>query len=90
MVDNIRIIEKALGKATYELTQKQEKSRKYSRSLFVAQDMKAGDVFTPENLRSVRPANGLHTMYYEELLGKKITKDAKLGTPMSWDLVELS
>ena len=88
MVDNVRIIEKALGKVTYELTEKQEKSRKYSRSLFVAQDMKAGDVFTPENLRSVRPGCGLHTKYYEELLGKRISKDAKLGTPMSWDLVD--
>lgn len=88
MVDNIRMIEKAVGKVTYELTYKQKKSREHSRSLFVAQDMKAGDVFTPENLRSVRPANGLHTMHYEEILGKKITKDAKLGTPMSWDLVE--
>ena len=89
MVDNVRMIEKALGKVTYELTEKQKKSRKYSRSLFVAQDMKAGDVFTPENLRSVRPGCGLHTMYYEDILGKKITKDAKLGTPMSWDLVEM-
>lgn len=89
MVDNVRMIEKALGKATYELTEKQIASRKYSRSLFVAKDMKAGEVFTPENLRSVRPANGLHTMYYEQILGKKITKDAKLGTPMSWELVDL-
>jgi sialic acid synthase SpsE len=52
--------------------------------------MKAGDVFTPDNLRSVRPGNGLHTKYYEELLGKKILKDAKLGTPMSWDLVDFA
>jgi len=89
MVDNIRMIEKALGSVSYKLTEKQEKSRKYSRSLFVAKDMKAGEVFTPENLKSVRPACGLHTMYYEELLGKKITKDAKLGTPMSWELVNL-
>ena len=88
MVDNVRVIEKALGKATYELTEKQEKSRKYSRSLFVAKDMKAGEVFTPENLRSVRPGCGLHTKYYEELLGKRIAKDAKLGTPMSWELVD--
>lgn len=87
MADNIRKIEKALGTVTYELTEKQEREREHSRSLFIAQDMKAGDVFTPENLRSVRPACGLHTMYYEELLGKKIARDAKLGTPMSWDLV---
>ncbi|MBQ2802389.1 MAG: pseudaminic acid synthase [Lachnospiraceae bacterium] len=88
MVDNIRMIEKAVGRVTYDLTVKQAKSREHSRSLFVAKDMKAGEVFTPENLRSVRPSCGLHTMYYEELLGKKIKKDAKLGTPMSWELVD--
>ena len=88
MVDNIRKIELALGQVTYELTPKAAREREHSRSLFVAKDMKAGDVFTPENLRSVRPANGLHTKHYEEILGKKITRDAKLGTPMSWDLVD--
>ena len=90
MVDNIRIIEKALGKVTYDLTTKQKGSREWSRSLFIAEDMKAGDVFTPENLRSVRPSYGLHTMHYEELLGKKISRDAKLGTPMSWELVDFT
>ncbi len=89
MVDHIRMIEKAVGKVTYELTPKQLKSREHSRSLFVARDMKAGDVFTADNLRSVRPSCGLHTKYYEDILGKKIKKDATLGTPMSWDLVEL-
>jgi sialic acid synthase SpsE len=87
MVEDIRKIEKALGCVTYELTPKQAREREHSRSLFVAQDMKKGDVFTPQNLRSVRPGCGLHTMYYEEILGKKITRDAKLGTPMSWELV---
>lgn len=88
MVDNIRIIEKAVGKVTYDLTPKQVKSREHSRSLFVAKDMKAGEIFTPENLRSVRPSCGLHTRYYEELLGKKVKRDVKLGTPMSWELVD--
>lgn len=90
MVDNIRKIELALGKVTYDLTPKQAREREHSRSLFVAEDMRAGDIFTPENLRSVRPADGLHTMYYEELLGKRINRDAKLGTPMSWDLVDFT
>lgn len=89
MVDNIRIIEQSLGRVTYDLTPGQAKEREHSRSLFIAQDMKAGEVFTPENLRSVRPANGLHTMYYEELLGKKAAADVKAGTPMSWALVDL-
>ncbi|MCI9322406.1 MAG: pseudaminic acid synthase [Lachnospiraceae bacterium] len=87
MVDNIRILEKALGKVSYDLSDKQVREREHSRSLFVARDMKAGEVFTPENLRSVRPADGLHTRYYEQLLGRRITRDAGLGTPMSWDLV---
>lgn len=88
MTDNIRKIEKALGKITYDLTPKQKKARELSRSLFVAKDMKAGERFTAENLRSVRPGCGLHTMYYQELLGKRISRDAKLGTPMSWELVQ--
>ncbi len=88
MVDNIRIIEKAMGKVTYELSEKATREREHSRSLFIAKDMKKGDVFTPENLRSVRPGYGLHTKYYEELLGKKINQDAKLGTPMSFKLLD--
>lgn len=87
MVDNIRIVEKALGKVSYDLSDKQLREREHSRSLFIAKDMKAGEVFTPENLRSVRPADGLHTMYYEQLLGRRIARDARLGTPMSWELV---
>ena len=90
MVDDIRIVEKARGTVTYELTEKQIKGRDHSRSLFVAKDMKAGDVFTPENLRSVRPGCGLHTKYYEQILGKKIKVDARLGTPMSLDIVDFS
>lgn len=89
MVDNIRIAEAALGKVTYDLTDKQIKSREFSRSLFVSRDMKAGDMFTTDNLRSVRPSCGLHTMYYDEIMGKRITRDAKCGTPLSWDLVEM-
>ena len=90
MVEHIRMIEKALGRVTYALTPGQEREREHSRSLFIARDMKAGDIFTSENLRSVRPANGLHTRYYEALLGKRIVRDAKMGTPMSWELVENS
>lgn len=88
MTDHIRCIEKALGEVTYDLTPKQEKTRNFSRSLFVARDMKAGEVFTPDNLRSVRPSCGMHTMYYEELLGKRISRDTPMGTPMSWELVK--
>ncbi len=88
MVDNIRIVEKAKGKVTYELAPKQMAEREHARSLFISADIKAGEVLTPENLRSVRPANGLHTKYYEELLGRKVVRDCKYGEPMSWDMVE--
>lgn len=89
MVDHIRIVEKAMGNVTYELTEKQKAEREHARSLFIAKDMKAGEVLDELNMRSVRPANGLHTKYYEELLGKRIKKDVKLGTPITWDLIEL-
>ena len=88
MVDQIRKVEAALGRVTYGLTPKTAREREHSRSLFVARDMRKGEVFTPENLRSVRPGCGLHTRHYEELLGKKIARDAKMGTPMSWELVD--
>lgn len=88
MVDDIRVVEKALGRVTYDLTPGQAREREHSRSLFVAQDMRAGEIFTPENLRSVRPANGLHTKHYEEVLGRRAAADVKAGTPMSWELVD--
>lgn len=88
MVDHIRIIEKALGKVSYDLSPKQIREREHSRSLFIAKDMKKGERFTPENLRSVRPANGLHTKYYEELLGRKVNRDVRMGTPMSFALLD--
>ncbi|MBR1572380.1 MAG: pseudaminic acid synthase [Lachnospiraceae bacterium] len=88
MVNGIRNVEKALGKVTYELTDKQKGEREHGRSLFIAKDMKAGEILTPENMRSVRPAHGLHTKYYDMLLGKKVNKDVKLGTPMSWDIID--
>lgn len=88
MVDDIRIVEKAMGKITYDLTDKQIAEREHSRSLFIAEDMKCGDVFDERNLRSVRPGCGLHTKYYEKLLGKKINQDVKKGTPMKWELVD--
>lgn len=84
MAEDIRIVEKALGKVTYELTERQKKSREDSRSLFIAEDMKKGEVFTKENVRSVRPAFGLPTMYYEEVLGKRAAEDLIKGTPLGW------
>ena len=63
MAEEIRIVEKALGRVTYELTEKQKKSREDGRSLFVVKDIGKGEIFTEENVRSIRPAFGMHTMY---------------------------
>lgn len=88
MVEEIRIVEKAVGKVTYELTEQQVRSREDGRSLFVVKDIKAGEELTPENIRSVRPAFGMHTMYYEEVLGRKAKVDIAKGTPLGWGLLE--
>ncbi len=87
MVEDIRIIEKALGESEYGLTETQEKERNGSRSLFVVKDIKAGEKISPENVRSIRPHNGLHTMYYEEIMGKTAVCDIQMGTPLAWDLI---
>jgi len=88
MVKSIREVEKALGKVTYELTEKQRNSREHSRSLFVVKDIKKGEAFTNENVRSIRPAFGLKTKYIKDVIGKKARKDIKSGTPMDWTLIE--
>lgn len=84
MVRQIRNLEKALGKATFQLTEKQEDARGGTRSLYVTKDIKAGEVFTEENVKSIRPGKGMHTMYYEELLGKKAARDIPFATPLSF------
>ena len=86
MVENIRILEKAIGVSTYGLTETQMKERNGSRSLFVVKDIKAGEKLTPENVRSIRPGYGLHTMYYEEVLGKSALRDIERGTPLAWEM----
>lgn len=77
----------ALGKVTYGGTAKEQASRKYRRSLYIAADMQAGDIFTAANLRSVRPGLGLEPKYLPMLLGKPIKRAASKGTPMSWELL---
>ncbi|HEY3375038.1 MAG TPA: pseudaminic acid synthase [Candidatus Aquicultor sp.] len=77
----------SLGKVQDGPTDEEKKSMLFRRSLYVTQDMKAGEVFTRDNLRVIRPGFGLLPKYYETLLGKKVSKDIKKGTPMSWDLV---
>lgn len=88
MVRQIRNVEMALGKASFELNKKQRTAREGSRSLFIVEDIKKGEAFTEKNVRSIRPGNGLHTKYYEEILGRQSKDDYKKGTPLSWRCVE--
>lgn len=87
MVEAVRVAEKAMGDVSYEVTDKQWASRAFRRSLFVVEDVKAGETFTHENVRSIRPGNGLHTRYYESVLGRTAVRDVQRGTPLSWDLI---
>lgn len=77
----------AIGKVTYGATDAEQKSLVFRRSLYIAEDVKAGEVLTPINLRVVRPGNGLHPRFYEQMLGKQVRQDLKKGTPLSFDLV---
>jgi len=87
MVDAVRITEKALGKVNYDQRGQEVEIREFRRSLFLVQDMKAGQKFTFENVRSIRPGHGLHTRYFEEVIGRHATRDIRRGTPLSWDLI---
>lgn len=78
----------ALGSIRYGRTEGEKKSLQFRRSLYVAKDMKAGDSFTADNLRAIRPGYGLPPKYYDILLGKKVARGVKRGTPVNWDLLE--
>ena len=77
----------ALGHVHYGLLEEERGSKSFRRSLYIAADMKAGEIFTNKNLRAVRPGLGLPPKYLEMLLGKRITRDAKKGTALNWDLI---
>jgi pseudaminic acid synthase len=79
MVKAIRDTEKLLGKVSYDMSEKKQKSRQFSRSLYVAKDIKKGEKFSEENIRSVRPGYGMHPKYLKEVLGKVATKDYEFG-----------
>lgn len=87
MVEAVRTAEKALGRASYEVTEREKASRIFRRSLFVVKDIRAGEEFTPQNVRSIRPGSGLEPKYLDLVMGKKATRDAQKGTPLSCDLV---
>ena len=90
MVDAVRSAEQALGRVYFGLSVKEQASRRFRRSLFVVADMKQGEIFTRDNVRSIRPGDGLHTRHLLEVLGKRAARDVERGTPLSWDLLRNS
>lgn len=78
---------KALGKVCYEPTEQEKASLIFRRSLYIVEDMKAGDILTERNLRIIRPGLGLSPRYYDILLGRRVTCDVKRGTPVKWGIV---
>lgn len=87
MVQAVRTTEKALGTVHYGTMEHESSSRVFRRSLFVVEEMRAGELFTTKNIRSIRPGDGLHTRYLEGVLGRRANQDIKRGTPLSWKLV---
>lgn len=89
MVQDVRNTERALGRAVYGPAPEEASSYALRRSLYAVRDIRAGEPFTPENIRSIRPAGGLHTRYYEGLIsGRRASRDIPFGTPLSWEDVE--
>lgn len=87
MVQDIRAAEKAIGKVSYNVSDKENQSKIFRRSIFVVEDIKKGEDFTEKNIRIIRPGDGLKPKYYDEILGKVASCDIERGTPLSWSKV---
>lgn len=78
---------RALGRVTYGAGDAEQRSQMFRRSLYIVADMKAGDMLTRANLKVIRPGDGLHPRHYDELLGRRVSRAVKRGTPMDWALL---
>ncbi len=89
MVESVREVEQAMGSVSYGVSKQEQTNACFRRSLFVVADIKRGEVFTPENIRSIRPAYGLKPKHYKEILGKRAARDLERGTPLNFDDIEV-
>jgi pseudaminic acid synthase len=87
MVESVRLTESIMGEIVYGGIKSEEQTKKHRRSLFIVKDMKKGDIFSEDNLKSIRPGNGLHTKYYWDILGKECNQDIEFGTPMKFKFI---
>ncbi len=88
MVDAVRVAEQAVGKVSYKLTESEQVSRAYRRSIFVVQDIHPGGLLTPQNIRVIRPGNGLEPKYLDIVLGRRAARELKRGTPLGWEMLQ--
>tara|TARA_Y100000589_G_scaffold38509_2_gene32259 strand:- start:819 stop:1865 length:1047 start_codon:yes stop_codon:yes gene_type:complete len=88
MVNAVRNVELALGRVCYDLSPTVNKSRRFGRSLFAVANIKKGEKFSKENIRSIRPGIGLAPRFFNSLIGKVANQDIERGTPMNWNLVK--
>ena len=87
MVDSVRIAEKALGRVFYGTRDAERPNKKFRRSLFVVADIKSGEKITPQNVRVIRPADGIEPKHLDTVLGMRAKQDISRGTPLSWEMV---
>jgi pseudaminic acid synthase len=88
MVDAVRTAQKALGSPHFGPSKVEANSLRFRRSLFVVEDVKRGEMFTPKNVRSIRPADGLHPRHLDEILGQRAACPIERGTPLCWAMIE--
>ena len=87
MARNIRDVEKAMGTVKYGPSEREMANYRFRRSIFCVEDMKAGDIFTRDNVRVIRPGDGLEPKYYDEIMGMRATVPIKRGTPLRLGMV---
>jgi pseudaminic acid synthase len=87
MVKAVRVAEQSLGEIRFGATESERSSRVFRRSLFVVEALRQGEIFSGENVRSIRPSHGLHTRHLPQIVGQRASRDIERGTPLSWDLV---
>lgn len=88
MVEDIRTAEKAMGKVSYQISDKEARNKVFRKSIFVIKDVIEGEVLTEQNVRVIRPGHGLEPKYYDDILGKAATRNIKRGTPLHWNMIK--
>jgi len=86
-VEAVRLAEQALGSASYQVGRAEAKSLIYRRSLFAVEDVKAGDILSENNVRSIRPGHGLPPKFLKQVAGRRAVVDLPRGTPLDWAAV---